>query len=643
MKASVVIRTFNSERTIREVLEGVQAQLFQDYEIVIVDSGSTDATLSIIEGYPHVFVDYSKEEFNYSGSLNAGCAVASGEYVVCLSSHCVPLGGGWLGGLVGAMEEDGRIAGAWGPLVFDVEDYPVGEKREVKIVDLQRFYQRPNRGLQNPNSIVRRSLWEERPFSEEVERCEDQEWARHFLQRGYVTAIVHGAHVLYKIPHSPYQYGKKAMRDSIVLNELFGYRPSISTAELCRRSTWLLRMSVLGKKSPRVSSLFVASMVGRWAAHKVIRYRDLTRRLNEGTEGRAVVLGKLVASRAGRKLRGASRAARAKNRLEVRQSGNVRAGMEQKIRFFLVGEMRSGTSWLSRTLNTHPEVFCRGEGSFFGRDQATEEIPVYKAPTPSLYNALLNCEGLRTWHSFYWNAWSKGDVEEDLRNLTRLTIDYFLTKDSAASGKPIVGDKSPLHTDHVDEIFDFYPGAKVIHIFRDGRDVAVSLMHHFWRLSKDRGGIFDLEPEELDKRDAYLENPEEFLGAGNSIFTEERLRQMAVRWSRRVSKASRDGSKLFGPDFFQLRYEDLLAKPEENLKAMFELLGARSDDGVVRQCVEKNRFERLAKRSAGQEDSRSFFRKGIVGDWRSVFTKEDRRIYEEVAGDTLLNMGYSLD
>ena len=91
----------------------------------------------------------------------------------------------------------------------------------------------------------------------------------------------------------------------------------------------------------------------------------------------------------------------------------------------------------------------------------------------------------------------RGKSEEDLLNLTQLAIDYYLAKDSAPSGKRIVGDKSPLHTDHVDEIFDFYPEARVIHIVRDGRDVAVSLMHHFWRLAKDKGGIFDLDPEEL--------------------------------------------------------------------------------------------------------------------------------------------------
>jgi hypothetical protein len=140
-----------------------------------------------------------------------------------------------------------------------------------------------------------------------------------------------------------------------------------------------------------------------------------------------------------------------------------------------------------------------------------------------------------------------------------------------------------------------------------------------------------------------LADPEGFLASGEGIFIENRLRQMATRWGRRVSKASREGTELFGDSFFQLRYEDLLVRPEENLKAIFELLGARADDGVLRRCVEENRFERLAKRAKGREDSASFFRKGVVGDWREVFTARDREVYEEVAGETLLEMGYSLD
>ena len=216
---------------------------------------------------------------------------------------------------------------------------------------------------------------------------------------------------------------------------------------------------------------------------------------------------------------------------------------------------------------------------------------------------------------------------------------------SARSGKRIVGDKSPLHTDYVDEIFELYPEAKVIHVVRDGRDVAVSLMHHFWNLSKDKHeeGIYDLWPEELAKRDRYREDPEAFVASGESIFVEERLRQMAVRWNRRTSKASREGTHLFGENFLQLRYEDLLLSPEEIMQPVFELLGARADENVVSQCVNNNSFERAAGRPKGTEESESFFRKGVAGDWRTLFTQRDREVYEQVAGQTLVEMGYSLD
>jgi len=369
--------------------------------------------------------------------------------------------------------------------------------------------------------------------------------------------------------------------------------------------------------------------------------QKFTKQLARRSEGEVEVLARTPAAKSRQEPRGAEQATPTKS-VGGSPSGAT-AGMEQKTRFFLVGEMKSGTSWLMAMLDSHPEVFCKGEASFFGRGQAVEEILVNEGPIPSLYNAISNCQGLQDWRSLSWNYWGRGDAEEDLRNITRLTIDYYLEKGSAASGKRIVGDKSPHHTDYVDEIFAFYPDARIIHIYRDGRDVAVSLMHHFWRWARDRkGGVVDLELEELDKRDAYLEDPETFQASGNSIFIEERLRQMAVRWSRRVSKASRDGSKLFGSNFLQLSYEDLLERPEENLKAVFEFLGARADDGIVYRCIEENSFEKVAGRPRGQEDGKSFMRKGVAGDWRQVFTERDRRVYERVARDTLLEMGYSL-
>ena len=309
--------------------------------------------------------------------------------------------------------------------------------------------------------------------------------------------------------------------------------------------------------------------------------------------------------------------------------------------FFIVGEMRSGTSWLRRTLSAHPEIACGHEGSFFGRDYDHEEIPVYAGPVSSFIRALAVSEELRVWHELPWNRWTYG-YDEDLRNLTRLSIDYFLAKEASRTGKRIVGDKSPQHTECLDEMHEVYPDARVIHIVRDGRDVAVSAMYHWWRLAKDRAeGIFELTPEELEIRDEYLEDREGFLASGRSIFIEERLGQLARRWSYRVGKAHHEGTALYGEGYLEIRYEDLLRDTASTLRRVFEFLHAtRRGEGVIERCIQASKFERASNRRQGEEDPNSFFRKGVAGDWRDVFTERDREIYEKLAGDRLIEMGY---
>ena len=323
----------------------------------------------------------------------------------------------------------------------------------------------------------------------------------------------------------------------------------------------------------------------------------------------------------------------------ARRKKTLRPGQYDMV-FFIAGEMRSGTSWLRRTLSAHPEIACGHEGSFFGRNYDHEEIPVYMGPVSSFTRALAVSEELRVWHQLPWNQWTYG-YEEDLRYLTRLSIDYFLAKEVARTGKRMVGDKSPQNTECLDEIHEVYPDARIVHIVRDGRDVAVSAMHHWWRLAKDQEeGVFELTPEELEIRDAYLEDREGFLASGRSIFTEERLGQLARRWSYRVGKAHQEGIALYGERYLEIRYEDLLKHTPETLRRVLELLGARKEKETIERCIRASSFERISSRRRGEEDSRSFFRKGVAGDWREVFTGRDREIYEELAGDQLVKLGY---
>ena len=84
MKVSIVIRTYNEQKHLRALLEGIQNQHRDGIEIetVIVDSGSTDNTVKIANEFPTRVVPIKKEEFSFGRSLNIGCAAATGEALV---------------------------------------------------------------------------------------------------------------------------------------------------------------------------------------------------------------------------------------------------------------------------------------------------------------------------------------------------------------------------------------------------------------------------------------------------------------------------------------------------------------------------------------------------------------------------------
>jgi hypothetical protein len=307
--------------------------------------------------------------------------------------------------------------------------------------------------------------------------------------------------------------------------------------------------------------------------------------------------------------------------------------------FFILGQQKSGTTWLMRILDSHPEILCKGEGRFFGRDWRQRSVKRIDAQRPpsSLYNAVLDAEYLRLW--IERSVWSRNDdPDEHLDNLTRMAVDYFLKGELSKTGKRLVGDKSPLLTpDTIREIANIYPEARVIHILRDGRDAAVSAVHHSWNF-----GQKSKSEEAAVKREAYRRDPERL--AGESIFAGRSLRRMAAEWSARVGRTVEDGPALLGERYAEVRYEDLLERPHEEVWRLLEFLGADASDEVVMRCVEKASFEKLSGgRKRGEEDAASFFRKGVAGDWKHVFTEKDRRVFKEEAGELLVELGYERD
>lgn len=300
-------------------------------------------------------------------------------------------------------------------------------------------------------------------------------------------------------------------------------------------------------------------------------------------------------------------------------------------RFFLIGNAKSGTSWLMGLLHSHPEIFCRGEGKLFGKDSPR-----------TLHGALARSELLATWLDH--NPWTWRDDDPDLEDLVRVLVDYLMTEKLSKTNKTIVGDKTPImSTETVKEISEICPGSKVIHIIRDGRDVAVSTAHHIWNNAEDQGGPIPLSPERTAKRDAYRANPAGFGAQKESIFAPGQVAEMAREWKTHMSRAAQDGRNLLGADYHQVRYEDLLVEPVAQARKVLNFLGADSSEEVTKKCVDAVSFEKKASRKPGEEDPTSFYRKGVSGDWKGVFTSEDRRAFKQEAGELLIELGYERD
>jgi glycosyltransferase involved in cell wall biosynthesis len=108
---SVVICAYNAESTMEACLQSLLQLRYPNFEVIVVDDGSKDATREIAERFP--FRVIHQENKGLSVARNVGIEASSGEYVVFTDSDCV-VDPDWLTYLIGAMGRHGWIA-AGGP------------------------------------------------------------------------------------------------------------------------------------------------------------------------------------------------------------------------------------------------------------------------------------------------------------------------------------------------------------------------------------------------------------------------------------------------------------------------------------------------------------------------------------------------
>ncbi len=181
-KISIIIRSKNEEKWIRHCLTMLHAQQEQDFEVILVDNHSQDATRQIAERSGAVKI-ISIDHYLPGAALNRGIEVSSGEFIVCLSAHCIPQDESWLGILISGFE-DQNIAGVYGRQV-PLSSSSDADKRDLLITfGLDRRVQVKDYFFHNANSAIRRSVWEQYPFDEQATNIEDRLWAKQVTEKG---------------------------------------------------------------------------------------------------------------------------------------------------------------------------------------------------------------------------------------------------------------------------------------------------------------------------------------------------------------------------------------------------------------------------------------------------------------------------
>ena len=168
----------------------------------------------------------------------------------------------------------------------------------------------------------------------------------------------------------------------------------------------------------------------------------------------------------------------------IMQHSESAMASEQTGPIFIVGAPRSGTTLLQYILRSHPRISLpTGESHFF--------IPLYR--NVRNYGDLSKRENIRLVLEAMYQQ-SADFLDTDLHGLTfnigKLTDEFYaerrfsmqsiiaglFEKNAAMEGKTRWGDKTPYYVLHIPKLLEWFPNGQIIHLIRDGRDVALSLI-----------------------------------------------------------------------------------------------------------------------------------------------------------------------
>jgi rhamnosyltransferase len=249
IETTIVIPTKNGAKDIGACLEAIYSQKNAGrFEVLLIDSGSTDGTLEIMRRYPAHLEQIPPEAFHHARTRNYAAGLAKGDFVVFLSQDAIPASDTWLGAMISNFD-DQSVGAAYGRQ--RPKPGSTLERQEVlnAVYGEERMVKDPSRGeeygfryyhFSSVNSAIRKEVWQATRFPDELKVYEDIGIAKRILDAGWKIVYEPRAAVYHSHNHTTVGLFKRYFDGGVVWKRL-GLWNSRTRSSMLKEAGRLLR------------------------------------------------------------------------------------------------------------------------------------------------------------------------------------------------------------------------------------------------------------------------------------------------------------------------------------------------------------------------------------------------------------------
>ncbi|NII24095.1 glycosyltransferase family 2 protein [Pseudoflavitalea sp. X16] len=246
---SVVVPVKNGDYWLAKTLKGILSQKIEKlFEVIVIDSGSTDLSLEIIHQFPVRLIQIAPEKFNHGTTRNLGAQEAVGEFVLMTVQDAQPLDEYWMQRLLDGFDEE-CVAAVCGQQIVphDIDKNPVEWFRPTSLPSIIKYkfttqefeklspsVKRQICGWDDVTAMYRKTALMETPFRE-VMFAEDALWAKDALLKGYTIVYNQHARVHHYHLEDPKYTVKRLFTAHYHFYKYFGFTPAYVKTDILQK------------------------------------------------------------------------------------------------------------------------------------------------------------------------------------------------------------------------------------------------------------------------------------------------------------------------------------------------------------------------------------------------------------------------